>query len=138
MRARTNWMAGAAAVLLAAGHCPLLDQAARDPASMLPPPRDPQAALIEEFAASLDAGSNAALIGFIARHPATALAVRARETLAGRPLPDPAPGRGPDARIHAAFDAARIEGTPEAMAAFAERYDGHPLAAEARNPVWLR
>jgi hypothetical protein len=138
MRARMNWMAGATAALLATGYCPLLGQTSGDTASSLPPPRDPRAALAEEYAARCAMGTNAALIGFIARHPRSDLAERARAALAERPRPDPAPGRGPDARVQAAFDAARIEGTPEAMAAFAARYDGHPLAKEARNPLWLR
>jgi hypothetical protein len=101
----------------------------------LPPPRDPKVAVAEELAAAQAEGSNRRLILFIARHPRSAEAATARLALAARSAPDPRPGAGPDAAIAAAFDAARLAGGA-ALANFAARHPGHPLAAEALDPLW--
>jgi hypothetical protein len=100
-----------------------------------PPRLDPAAVLARELAQAVAAGSNAALINFIARHPDAPLTDQARARLAGRP---PGDGwTGPDAAIYGAFDAARVAG-PDALARFARRYPSHPLAAEASRPFWTR
>ena len=122
----STWLC--AAVLIAATPGALVA-----PAQPMPPARDPALAVAEEFALAEDAGTSAALILFIARHPGTAAAAAARDRLAIRAAPDPAPPPGPDGAIIAAFDAARRAG-PAALRAFAARYPGHPLAAEAA--VW--
>lgn len=80
--------------------------------------------------------SNAALILFLARNPASPQAPEARRLLAQRRSPD-APGTalavaGSDADVVAAFDAARLSGDPAAWTAFLSRHGSHPLAAEAR------
>ena len=86
---------------------------------------------------ALAAGTSAALILFLARHPDGTEAGTARAALERRE-PDPAPPGGPDGDIVAAFDRAR-PGGPAALDAFAARYPNHPLAAEAgRWSRWLR
>jgi hypothetical protein len=101
----------------------------------VPPRLDPAVALARELAQAVAAGSNGALVNFIARHPDTALTDRARVRLAARP---PSDGwTGPDAAIYRAFDAARVAG-PAALAGFARRYPNHPLAAEAARAFWTR
>lgn len=100
----------------------------------LPPP-DPGRALAAEYARARAAGSNAALIGFIARHPDAALTAQARAALAARRQPDPVPDPGPDGAIVAAFDRARLGG-PAALAAFAAAYPNHPLGLEAHLESW--
>lgn len=111
------------------------------------PPPDPGRALAAEFAAARAAGSSAALIGFIARHPDTPSAAEARVALAARRQPDPEaapgaaagpgrdPGTDPDAAIVAAFDRARLAG-PTALAGFAAAYPNHPLGLEAQRRFW--
>lgn len=103
-----------------------------------PPARDPAIAVAEEFAGAEAQGSNAALILFVIRHPEAPEAATARAALAARRSPDPQPDPGPDGAIIAAFDAARLSGDPGALAAFAARYPGHPLAAEAMLLYWAR
>jgi hypothetical protein len=100
------------------------------------PPRDPAIALAEEFGAAAEAPGNAALIGFLARHPDGPKAERARLLLRARPAAGRTAAPGPDGDIWLAFDAARALGTPTAMAAFAARYPTHPLAIEAALPFW--
>jgi hypothetical protein len=102
----------------------------------VPPRLDPAAALARELAQGVAAGSTAALINFIARHPDAPLTAEARVRLAALPADDG--GTGSDAAIHATFDAARLAGTRAALAAFARRYPSHPLAAEAAWAFWLR
>ncbi|MBP7000589.1 hypothetical protein [Amaricoccus sp.] len=125
-------MSRAARAALRLGLAALATAAAAESA----PPPPPGAALAEELALAEAAGTSAALILFVARHPDEADAARAR--LAARHAPDPAPAAGPDADMIAAFDAARRSGDPAALAAFAARYPGHPLAAEALRPEWSR
>ena len=106
------------------------------PQPVTPPPPDYAAVLATEFELALATDSNAALIAFIARHPDEALTNEARRRLDARRLPDNVAGTGPDAEIEAAFDAARLDGSSEALARFAARFAGHPLAREAANPFW--
>lgn len=102
----------------------------------LPPPVDPKVAIEAAFAGARAAGSNAALILFIARNPDTAEAGTARHLLAARRTIDPLPYPGPDGAVLEAFDRARLAG-PAALAAFAEIHrDGHPLGTEALKPEW--
>jgi hypothetical protein len=102
----------------------------------VPPRIDPSIALAREMAQAIANDSNAALVNFIARHPDEALTDEARALLAVRP-PQASGWTGPDTAIYAAFDAARLAG-PEALAGFALRYSGHPLAAEALRTFWIR
>ena len=81
---------------------------------------------------ALAAGTNSALILFVARYPDEPAAEVARVALAGRRGPDPRPAGGPDGAIVDAFDRARLAG-PAALEAFALRYQNHPLGAEARR-----
>jgi hypothetical protein len=101
-----------------------------------PPAQDPEVVMAGIYNRALVADTNSALILFIARYPDHPLSDRAREELRARMAPDPVPPGGPDGRIIAAFDAARLDGSPGALDAFAAHYDGHPLAAEARRPIW--
>ncbi|WP_112873034.1 hypothetical protein [Paracoccus endophyticus] len=106
-----------------------------DRSDPLPPPAPAGAPERAEAEAALADGSNAALILFLARHPDDASAPRIRAALAARRTPDdPAQGRaaaGGEAGVIAAFDAARLAGTPEAWQGFARRHPNHPLTAEA-------
>ena len=102
-----------------------------------PPPPDYAEVLDQELRRAVAEDSNAALIGFIARHPNEALTEDVRRQLKARPTPDAGPRGGPDADIFMAFDLARLSRDPQAMAAFASRYAAHPLAAEASRPIWL-
>lgn len=86
------------------------------------------------FAQAVAAGSNAALIQFLARHPQAPEAPAARDRLAARLTPD-APGAaeaaaGSNAALVQAFDTARLAGAG-ALRDFARRYAGDPLAEEA-------
>jgi hypothetical protein len=102
------------------------------------PPRADEAAVLRQLLSqALGAGANAPLIAFIARYPDEALTETARQALHARLTPDPTPGPGPDGDIFMAFDIARLAGPP-ALADFAARYPTHPLAAEARRPIWRR
>lgn len=105
----------------------------------LPPPAPQGAPEAEEAAAALAEGSSTALIQFLARHPDDRNAPRVRAALAARTAPDD-PARiavaGGEAEIVAAFDAARRAGTDAAWDAFAARFKGHPLVAEAE--AWRR
>ena len=116
---------------------PVFEPGRRAGTGAVAPQADPAIALRRELAAALAAGTSAALILFLARHPDTAEAGTARAALERRE-PDPAPPGGPDGDIVAAFDRAR-PGGPAALDAFAARYPNHPLAAEAgRWSRWLR
>jgi hypothetical protein len=121
---------------VAAALAALAGRAAAD--GVVPPPPDPAAVLTDELQRAVDAGTNAAIINFIARHPDEPMTAQARARLAARTSPDSAKGAGPDADIQAAFDAARLQGTSAALTAFARRYADHPLAAEALQPFWVR
>jgi hypothetical protein len=101
------------------------------------PARDPALVLADLLAEALAADSSAALILFLARHGDEASSQRAREALAARGAPDPAPPGGTDGGIVAAFDAARLAG-PDALAAFARANRRHPLGVEAMRPFWSR
>lgn len=127
------------ALLLAAGGvlaCALSAAAApppvraQEPPGARPPPDD-GAVRRDLLGRAIADGSNGALILFLARYPADPDAETVRGLLATRRQPDPAPLRGPDGAIVAAFDRARLDG-PAALGAFAARYPTHPLAAEAR------
>ena len=59
--------------------------------AVVPPPPDPAVRLADELQRALDAGSNAAIINFIARHPDEALTNQARARLAAREMPTPSP-----------------------------------------------
>jgi hypothetical protein len=96
---------------------------------------EPQLGLEATLEQAEAAGTNGALVTFIARYPDDPLADRARALLAARRQPDPAPYPGPDGTIIAAFDRARLAG-PAALADFARTYPNHPLAAEAARPFW--
>jgi hypothetical protein len=102
----------------------------------VPPRLNPGVALARELAQALAEDSNAALVNFIARHPDEIMSDEARARLAARPS-QPSGWSGPDAAIYGAFDAARLAGL-EALAGFAQRNSGHPLAAEALRPFWAR
>lgn len=104
----------------------------------IPPPRDPAVVLDAEYQRARAAGTNAALILFIARQPDSPLADQARVTLRGRTTPDPTPDSGPDGDILMAFDLARLSRDRAALDDFARLYAGHPLAAEAARPIWTR
>ncbi|MTE01079.1 hypothetical protein GIY56_12310 [Paracoccus sp. YIM 132242] len=101
----------------------------------LPPPAPKGAPEAAEAAAALAAGNSAALILFLARHPADPAAPRVRAALAGRREPvtpaDAMAVAGGEAAVIGAFDAARLSGTPAAWADFTAHYGSHPLAAEA-------
>lgn len=131
LRAWSRSVALLACLLLAAGD------AGSQNSPTVPPPGD-AAVLAAELRGALTDGSNAALIGFIARHPDEPLADAARSRLAARTELDPAPAVGPDAEVHAAFDAARLSVEPQAMADFAKQYAHHPLGREAGHPIWRR
>ncbi|MGQ7793182.1 hypothetical protein ACUN0C_12295 [Faunimonas sp. B44] len=97
---------------------------------MLPPP-DYEAVMADEFRHAREAGTNAALIRFIARHPQHRLADEARALLSRRPAADPPGGTGdPDADVYRAFDQARRD---RAFDSFIARHPQHPLAEEARR-----
>ena len=89
------------------------------------------------FDQAVAAGSNAALIMFLARNPASSHAAAARAQLALRRTADASAVTGAvagtDVSIVAAFDAARLSGDPAALIAFVAQYGNHPLAAEARR-----
>lgn len=102
----------------------------------LPPPAPAGTPEAQEADAALAAGSNAALIRFLARHPLDPQAPRIRKELAKRRSPDNAAqvaASGPDAAAIAAFDAARLAGTAHAWETFRTRYASHPLVAEVEN-----
>lgn len=101
----------------------------------LPPPAPAGGPEAQEAEAALAAGSNAALIRFLARHGDDPQAPRIRQALAARG-PDStgqAAAADPDAAVIAAFDAARLAGNAAAWSAFQGRYPTHPLAAEAER-----
>ncbi|NUB46523.1 hypothetical protein GEU84_019190 [Fertoebacter nigrum] len=86
--------------------------------------------------------SNAALIMFLARNPASPHAPDARLHLTLRTTPD-APGiaqavAGADADVVSAFDAARLAAGSGPLRAFLDRHAGHPLAAEAARLLAAR
>lgn len=96
----------------------------------MPPEQDYDAVIRKELRDAQRFGS-AGLIRFIARNPDHPLANEARHLLAEhteamRPIPGDS-----DADVARAFDTARRSNSAEALAAFAGRYRGHPLAAEA-------
>lgn len=100
----------------------------------LPPPAPSGVPEAQEAEAALAAGSNSALIRFLARHPADPQAGRIRQALAARTRPDSAnqiAAVGADAEVIAAFDAARLSDSAGEWKAFQDRYRSHPLAAEA-------
>ncbi len=100
-------------------------------AGEMPPPPDYEAVMADEFRHARQAGTNAALIRFIARHPQHRLADEARTLLSRRPAADPPGGSGdPDADIYRAFDQARRDRT---FGSFIARHPEHPLAEEARR-----
>lgn len=101
-----------------------------------PPRRDPEEVMAEIYTAAIAAGTNAELILFIGRYPDHPLADRARLALAARNQPDSVARGGPDGDIIAAFDEARLDGSAGAVERFADRFRGHPLAAEIRRPIW--
>lgn len=131
--------------ILAATGCAAVAQVAPDTtgprglgirSEPLPPPAPEGVPEAEEAAAALAANSSAALIQFLARHPTDPATPRVRAALAARTAPDEpsrAAAAGGEAEIIAAFDAARRAGTADAWSAFAARYEGHPLVAEAEN-----
>lgn len=134
--------------LVAAAGCTAAAQVPPDPgpggplgirSEPLPPPAPAGTAEAEEAAAALADGSSTALIQFLARHPDDPAAPRVRAALSARSAPDD-PARiaaeGGEAGIVADFDQARRAGTAAAWDAFAARYRGHPLAAEAER--WRR
>lgn len=139
LRAGGGALLGACA--LVAGLLPSPPLAASTPApapvGTVPRRADEAAVLRGLLAEALGAGTDAPLIGFIARYPDEPLAEAARQALRARPTADRAPAPGPDGEIFLAFDMARLGGTP-ALERFAARYPTHPLAAEARRPVWQR
>jgi hypothetical protein len=101
----------------------------------LPPPLLSEAGFDRvAYEQARDAGSNAALIFYLARHATSPYAPAARADLATRQSPDAAGAAaqvgGTDADIISAFDAARLSG-PAALRAFIEAHGGHPLAGEA-------
>ena len=88
------------------------------------------------FAQAVSAGTNAALILFLAREPQNPWIEEARRFLALRRAPDPptaAAIAGPDAEVVEAFDEARLANEPAAWDAFLSRHGTHPLAAEAQR-----
>ena len=102
------------------------------PQPVTPPPPDYAAVLATEFELALASDSNAALIAFIARHPDEALTNEARRRLDARRLPDNVAGTGPDAEIEAAFDAARLDGSSEALAHSPHALPATPWRARRR------
>lgn len=83
---------------------------------------------------ALAANSSAALIMFLWRHPEDAFAEDARSYLRNRPRPDSTAAlraaAGADAPAVAAFDAARLAGTPEAWQQLLARFGDTPLARQ--------
>jgi hypothetical protein len=131
LRGYVRTLAAAAAVSAVCGS-----GAPQPPEGVVPPPPDYAAGLRSTLDQALADGSNAALIGFIARYPDEAIADEARAALAARgQMAGPYPG--PDGDIFAAFDRARLAG-PAALAAFAATYPNHPLGAEAGRAAWRR
>jgi hypothetical protein len=130
LRGPRRILAAAAALLVVAGGAPA------GPPAVMPPPPDDAAGLRATLAQARAAGSNAALIRFIARHPDEPLTGLARAALRARTAPDPRSAPGPDGAIVAAFDRARLAG-PAALAGFAAATPNHPLGAEARRADWV-
>jgi hypothetical protein len=102
---------------------------------VVPPPRDPEAVIAEEFRLALDKGTREALIRFIARHPDHELSGQALVLLrSGKGLKeagiDPA---DPDAAIYAAFDRAIRRDDVIEYESFIARHPDHPLAVIARR-----
>ena len=84
--------------------------------------------------AALSMQSNAAIIMFLLQHPGDPFAEMARDHLNARQTPDSAEAlqaaAGANAALVGAFDAARLEKSDAAWAAFLARYGDSPLAAE--------
>ncbi|WP_134679137.1 hypothetical protein [Paracoccus ravus] len=123
----------AASLLAAFIAAPLAAQTGRS--EPLPPPAPAGHTERQEAEAAIAAGTNAALIRFLARHPTDPSAPRIRAALSARTGPDPADANpeDPDAAAIAAFDAARLRGTATGWAEFLRRFPGHPLTVEARH-----
>lgn len=88
------------------------------------------------FEQAVSAGTNSALILFLARETQNPWIEEARRLLALRRTPDAAGAAaiaGPDAEVIRTFDAARLSGGPAAWDAFLSQHGTHPLAAEARR-----
>ena len=103
----------------------------------LPPPAPVAGQDRRQLDQAVAAGSNAALLMFLARYPDNPLAPEARADLKLRQEPD-APGVAQDvaesdAQVVMAFDSARLSGDPVQVSDFIARYAPHPLTAEARH-----
>lgn len=105
----------------------------------LPPPLASEGSDRLALSQAESAGSNAALIMFLARFADSPLTVEARARLRARLQPDAAgvaeAAAGTDAGVVRAFDAARLQG-PAGLESFIAAHASHPLAAEAR--LWLK
>ena len=113
------------------GGAVIMPEATVPPALLTPEESDRLA-----FEQAVAAGTNAALILFLAREAQNPWIEEARQLLALRQTPDAAGAAaiaGPNAQVIEAFDAARLADDPAAWDAFLSRHGTHPLAAEAQR-----
>lgn len=105
------------------------------------PPADKERveAMERRLRAAMKEKTNVELIRFIARYPDRPLADTARTLLRGRGADRAGMRSGPDGRIYAEFDKARLQHSVSAFERFVERHPNHPLAAEAQRWIeWMR